>query len=66
MNYTLRNLLAALCLSALLVGCGGSSDDIFVSNTQPSTPSDEERINQAMIDDPATAIGLIPFDHLDP
>jgi hypothetical protein len=65
MKNTVKKLLAVICLSAFLAGCGGSTDDIFV-NTQTAAPSDEELINQAMVDDPATAIGLLPIDHLDP
>ena len=66
MKITLKKLVVAICLATLMAGCGGSTDDIFVNNNQTAGPSDEALINQAMVDDPATAVGLLPTDHLDP
>ncbi len=65
---SMKKLIIGLALLTTLYGCGGS-EDTSSSAAQPITPvpvTDEQRVQQAMVDDPATAVQLIPSKHLDP
>lgn len=63
MKNTIKSLLAAACFAAVVAGCGSSND--FVANNPVPGPTDEALIAQAMVDDPRTAVQLLPTDHLD-
>ncbi|GMU57097.1 MAG: hypothetical protein AMXMBFR33_62430 [Candidatus Xenobia bacterium] len=57
-----------LSLFALLVlfGCSGSTDDTFSTSPADVVPLTlEQRIQQAAVNDPETALEVVPSDHLD-
>ncbi len=49
-----------------LAGCGGSGSDETFSAAPPAPLTLEERIAQAQLADPATALDSVPLEHLDP
>lgn len=61
-----NKLLPLLALATLAAGCAGGNDTLSSSTpVEPVPLTLEQRIQQAEIDDPATALDIVPSDHLD-
>ncbi len=66
MNGRVKKALGAAVVAMVMAGCGSSNDFVVTASPQGNTPpTDRQLADLAAVEDPETALRLVPRDHLD-